>query len=172
MDCLKSIQERKSIRRFEQGNVVARETILAILNAGRLAPSGGNSQPWRFVVVDSEDKRSELQSLIDEREDIEAQRRIAKTASALVAVLYERTTPHGELKAVQAIGASIQNILLASHALGVGACWLGHHRDGVIEKALGCAYTEELMAIIAIGKPDENPPRRPRKPLDQLARFI
>lgn len=172
MDCFEAIQERKSIRRFEPETVIQRETILAILDAGRLAPSGGNSQPWRFVVVQSEEKRSALQSLIEEREEIPAQHRIAKTAGVLIAVLYERNTPHGELKAVQAIGSAIENILLATHALGFGACWLGYHRDSVIEKTLGCAYTEELMALIAIGQPGEKPPRRPRRPLDELVRFI
>lgn len=171
MECLEAIRSRKSIRRFGAGEI-PRETIMTILEAGRYAPSGGNSQPWRFVVIESPKKKAELQRLIEEREKTPAQRRISETSQLVIAVIYERTTPHGELKGIQGIGACIQNILLAVHALGLGACWMGYHRDTLIEDVLECSYTEELMALIAIGIPDENPPRRPRRSLDATTRFL
>lgn len=168
---LKVIYSRQSIRKFGD-EAVTNEQMLKILEAGRLAPSGGNSQPWRFVVVQSKEKRDELLKLIYERENIQAQRQIIETASVVIAVLYERETPHGELNAIQAIGAAIENMLLAVHALGLGACWMGHHRDKEIENMLGASKTEELMALVAIGHPTGRPPFRGRKSLDEIARYI
>ena len=65
-DVLKAIQTRRSVRRYTDAPV-SREQIEAILEAGRFAPSGKNTQPWRFVVVESEAKRSELAILFPQQ---------------------------------------------------------------------------------------------------------
>ena len=165
------IYSRQSIRKFTDAPVT-QEQQLQILEAGRLAPSGGNSQPWRFVVVQSKKKRDELLKLIYERESIQGQRMIIETAAVVIAVLYEKETPHGELNAIQAIGAAIENMLLAVHALGLGACWMGHHRDRELEEMLCAGPTEDLMALIAIGHPAMQPPFRGRKSLGEIMRYI
>ena len=62
MDVLQAIQSRRSIRRFKADSL-PRESIEAILDAGRLAPSGKNNQPWRFVVVQN-DEREKMYSCL------------------------------------------------------------------------------------------------------------
>ena len=73
---------------------------------------------------------------------------------------------------VQAIGACAQNILLAAHSLGLGACWIGRVRDEQVERVLEAKEHEELMMLIPIGYPKESPPPRDRKPLAELVRRI
>lgn len=163
-DVLKAIQARCSVRRYTDAPVL-REQIETILEAGRFAPSGKNTQPWRFVVVESEFKRSELATLFP-------QQGLVAAAPVTLAVLLDREAGYDELKDVQGIGAAIENILLGVHALGLGACWMGRARDKEIERFLGAREGEELMAIIPIGHPAEVPTPASRFSLQDLARFI
>jgi len=163
-DVLKAIRTRRSVRHYTDAPV-SREQIETILEAGRFAPSGKNTQPWRFVVVESETKRSELAALFPR------QGLVAATPVTL-AVILDRDAGYDELKDVQGIGAAIENILLAVHSLGLGACWMGKARDEEIERFLGAREGEELMAIIPIGHPAEAPTPASRLSLQDLARFI
>ena len=163
-DVLKAIRTRRSVRCYTDAPV-SREQIETILEAGRFAPSGKNTQPWRFVVVESEAKRSELAMLFP-------QQGLVMATPVTLAVLLDRDAGYDELKDVQGIGAAIENILLAVHALGLGACWMGKARDEEIERFLEAREGEELMAIIPIGHPAEAPLPISRHPLEILARFI
>ena len=163
-DVLKAIRTRRSVRRYTD-TPVSREHIETILEAGRFAPSGKNTQPWRFVVVESEAKRSELATLFP-------QQGLVAATPVTLAVLLNREAGYDELKDVQGIGAAIENILLAVHALGLGACWMGKACDKEIELLLGAREGEELMALISIGHPAKVSTPTPRRPLADLARFI
>ncbi len=163
-DVLQAIATRRSIRRFT-GEPILREQLDAILEAGRLAPSGKNTQPWRFVVVESPNKKAALARHTPQAGMIAA-------APVTLAVLRDRSAGYDELKDAQGIGAAIENILLAVHALGLGACWIGKTRDPVIERELCAQDGEELMALIPIGHPAETPAPTPRRRLEDLVRFI
>jgi len=163
-DVLQAIKKRRSVRRFTS-EPITREQVEAILEAGRWAPSGKNTQPWRFVVVQSPDKREALAALAPQAGMVAA-------ASVTLAVLLDRSAGYDTLKDTQGIGAAIENILLAAHALDLGACWMGKTRDASIEAALGAKEGEELMALIPIGHPAKQPDAGPRHPLESITRFI
>ena len=161
---LDMIRDRRSVRAFRP-DPVEKEKLDAILDAGRWAPSGKNTQPWRFVVVESAAKRAELAKLV-------TQRNMIGTAPVTLAILLDRRAGYDELKDAQGIGACAQNILLAVHALGLGACWIGRARDEEIESLLGAREGEELMMLIPIGYPAETPPARERRPLPEMVRRV
>ena len=163
-DILKAIHERRSVRRFKP-EPVAREQIELILEAGRWAPSGKNTQPWRFVVVQNEEKKKALEKLAPQREMI-------ATAPITLAVLLDKEAGYDDLKDAQGIGACIQNILLAVHSLELGACWMGRARDSEIERLLDAKESEELMALIPVGHPAEEPTPTPRHSLQEILRFV
>ncbi|GAB4305747.1 MAG: nitroreductase [Candidatus Bipolaricaulota bacterium] len=163
-EVLQAIRARRSIRAF-RSQPVEPEKVEAVLDAGRWAPSGKNTQPWRFVVVESAAKRAELVKLVPQRD-------MVATAPVTVAILLDRQAGYDELKDAQGIGACAQNILLAVHALGLGACWIGRARDREVEAVLGAREGEELMMLIPIGYPAEEPPARDRRPLAELVRRI
>lgn len=163
-DLLKLIETRRSVRQFVS-EPVKRADIEKILNAGRFAPSGKNTQPWRFVVVESVRKREELAKLAP-------QAGMIATAPATLAILLDRDAGYDELKDAQGIGAVIENILLAVHALGLGACWMGKTRNAEIERVVGAKEHEELMALIPIGHPAEGSNDASRLPLETITRFI
>ncbi len=163
-EILRTIHDRRSVRAFRRDSV-EKEKVDAILDAGRWAPSGKNTQPWRFVVVESASQRTELAKLVP-------QKNMVGSAPVTLAILLDRQAGYDELKDAQGIGACAQNILLAVHALDLGACWIGRARDREIETLLGARENEELMMLIPIGYPAETPPVRERRPLSELVRRI
>ncbi len=163
-EVLRAIQERRSIRSFKT-DPVEPEKLEAILEAARWAPSGKNTQPWRLVVVESQEKREQLGRLVTQMDMI-------RTAPVTIAVLLDTEAGYDRVKDIQAIGACAQNILLAAHSLGLGACWIGRVRDEQVEAVLGAKENEELMMLIPIGYPVSTPPPKERKPLTELVRRI
>ncbi len=161
---LQEIKRRRTVRAFRT-DPVEEDKIQAILDAGRWAPSGKNTQPWRFIVVRSEEKRAELGQLVP-------QRNMIATAPVTIAVLKHVPSGYDELKDAQGIGACAQNMLLAAHALGLGACWIGRARDPELEGLLGAQEDEELMLLLPIGYPAEEPGEGKRKPLEELSRTL
>lgn len=160
---MKVIKDRRSIRKFTD-QTVSKEDILKILEAGRWAPSGLNNQPWRFVVIYADDERKSALSHCTKYG------KIIERANALIVVLIDKDVMYSEVKDYQAIGACIQNMLLAIHAMGLGGVWLGeilNQENKVLEilKLNDSKYS--LMAVIAIGYPNEQG-RSSRKPLTDL----
>ena len=164
MSVLEAIRTRRSVREFT-GQEVSGEQIEQILEAGRWAPSGLNNQPWRFVVIRNA-------SLKEQVADCTSYRRTIKEANVLIGVFLDADTMYDRTKDVQAIGACIQNMLLAIHDLGLGACWMGEilNRRTEVEKLLAVPETYELMVVLAIGHPKPRERSSSRKSLDELIR--
>jgi nitroreductase len=76
------------------------------------------------------------------------------------------------LPGLQSVSAAIQNMLLAVHALGYGSCWMTGPlvAQESFEKLLGYDKDKFIAALLPIGVPDENPPARSRRPLDEVVR--
>jgi nitroreductase len=154
MEALKAIMTRRSIRRFSETPVADGE-IETILRAAMAAPSAGNQQSWRFVVV-------------TERERLE---RLAATspfagplaqAPLAIVVCGETTGERHPGYWVEDCSAAMENLLLAAHSLGLGGVWLGYHPDAErVEKVrdeLRLPDTVVPLGIAAIGHPDEEKP--------------
>ncbi len=162
-EVLATIKARRSVRKFAPGEV-SDEDLTAILDAGRWAPSGKNTQPWRFIVVRSPEKRQALAALVP-------QDRMIATAPVTIAVMYDRTAGYNGFKDAQAIGAAIENILLAVHSLGLAACWMGKIRNPAIEAVVEARDFEELAALIPLGRPGEVPTPPSRLSRDEIVRY-
>ena len=161
---LQVISRRRSVRAFTD-RPVSDEMIMEIMDAGRYAPSGHNTQPWRVVVVKSPAKKQQLAKLAPQDDMI-------RSAPVTLAVLLDLTEGYDELKDAQAIGAMIENMLIAVHSLGLGACWMGRTCERQIEKLVGAAEHEQLMALIPVGYAASTANDVIRRPLSEIARFI
>lgn len=162
MEVLEAIYSRRSVRDFTD-EPVDRDQVQEILRAGSWAPSGLNNQPWRFVVVRDREMRGGLARLT-------RYSRILEEAQAAIAVFAERTAMYHDTKDHQAIGACLQNMLLAAHALGLGAVWLGEilKNAGAVRQVLDLPDTLELMAVIAVGHPRIKERKSERKAMGEL----
>lgn len=160
---LEAIRNRRSIRRYT-AEPVPREALLAVLEAGRWAPSGLNNQPWRFLVVQAGDPRQEALAGLTKYSHI------VRQAAALFCVFLDREIVYNRAKDLQGVGACLQNMLLAAHAQGLGAVWLGEiiNQEPRVTEALGLdGQRLELMAVLAAGWPDQKG-SSDRKPLEQI----
>jgi nitroreductase len=162
LDIIGLIKARRSIRKFKSG-AVSEELVERILEAGRWAPSGLNNQPWRFAVVRDRERIKEISKLTHYH-------RVVLGAQVLIPVFIDTAKIYHREKDIQSIGACLQNMLLEIHALGLGAVWLGEiiRSNLPMKKILGLGDELELMAVLAVGYPDEAPRPTKRKTLQEL----
>ena len=208
MDLFDAIKGRTSVRRFKQ-TPVADGDIEKIPDAGRLAPSANNTQPWSFLVI--KDKKTlanmaeAVREMIDRmiphaEDDRQAQRLSAykstyytffENAPAVIAVFmegYDAGTekvlakmgyPAEDIRrlrpapGLQSVAAAIEHMLLATHALGYGSCWMTGPlvAQEAFEKLLGYGKEKFIAALLPVGVPDERPQARPRKALGEIMRI-
>ncbi len=147
MDAVTAIRERRSVRRYRP-DPVPEATLRELVAAACWAPSGLNNQPWRFYIVTDAAKREALAGCT-------RYGRVLRGAPAAIAVLLDNTATYHRDKDCQAIGAAIQNLLLAATAAGLGTCWLGEilNRRQEVEQILGTPAELELMAVVTVGHP-------------------
>lgn len=159
MEVMRAIESRRSERKY--GNeTVKRTAIEKMLSLGTLAPSGKNGQPWRFAVI-HEDKE-----LLHKVAECTVYKNFVQKADCLICVFMDKTESYHYVKDCQAIGACIQNMLLAATELNLGACWIGEilNRDTEVKRILGINNRYDLMAVIAVGsKIGKESKRTPRK---------
>jgi nitroreductase len=162
MDILKGLYTRRSIRHFTPQKINTAQ-IEEIIKAGTWAPSGLNNQPWRFVPITNKDRLKELASLTKYH-------RTVQEAPLCIAVLLHKESMYNELKDHLAMGACIQNMLLAAHALDLGAVWLGEilNKAGDVLTLLDLTDEFELMAVVAVGHPTGEMKESRRKPISEV----
>jgi nitroreductase len=162
MDVLSALRERRSIRKFKKAQL-PKEKIDAILEAASWAPSAGNLQARSFITVCDETARNKL------AEAAYGQRFIAEAPAAIVVCAEHATSGSrygkrgSDLYAIQDATAAAQNILIASHALGLGSCWVGAFSETQVKKLLEIPDGVTPVAIIPVGIPDEKPSAPKRK---------
>ncbi|MHA1785516.1 MAG: nitroreductase family protein [Candidatus Helarchaeota archaeon] len=163
MNELNVIKSRFSVRSFKK-NEVEDEKIKEILECGRQAPSGLNNQPWRFIVIRDVTIKEKIASCTKYG-------KILNSANVLIAVFFDEEVGYNRTKDIQAIGACIENMMLAIHALGLGGVWIGEilNQKEKVEEILEVPKSFELQAIIALGYPIDNLKKTSsRKELNQI----
>lgn len=167
MDVLECIRTRRSIRKFKKMPVEWYK-IGQIATAGIHAPSAGNLQDFRFLAVTKEQIKIQIAEFCMNQ---------SWMADAYVyLVVYSCFTKtkrfygiRGErLYSIQSSAAAVENMLLAAHSLGLGACWVGAFDEDSVKQALGLPDYYRVQAIIPIGYPDEKPPIPPKYQLEVM----
>ncbi|HID17560.1 TPA: nitroreductase family protein [Candidatus Bathyarchaeota archaeon] len=167
MELFEAIFGRRSVRAFEREEV-PEEYLRKLIDAARFAPSAGNLQPWEFVVVRSEGtKRALAEAALRQYFIEEAPLVIVVCANEVRSGRY-----YGErgakLYCLQDTAAAVQNILLAAHGLGLGACWVGAFREAEVARVIGAPAGVRPVAIVPIGFPREKPKAPPRRSLKEI----
>jgi nitroreductase len=152
---IENIMTRTSIRQYKD-QPVEQEKIDILLKAAMAAPSAVNLQPWHFIVITDKQTIGLLSG------------QQPTNAPLLIAVCGDTdktTTPDGKMKLpdfwVEDVSAATENLLLAAHALGLGAVWTGVYpamdRTAEVANVLNCPKNIVPMAVVRIGYPDESP---------------
>lgn len=178
---LEAIKTRRSVREYES-RPVPKEVIETVIEAGNLAPSAMNSQPWRFVVVENAAVKKRLREvalpnarkLLDPLKDVDPARHLAimKRFAELEDPIYY-TAPTilfvigSGRYADHSCPLACENIMLAAHSLGLGTCWVGLGsmvtEDKEVRKTLELADDERIFGPILLGYPKERPEPPPKK---------
>lgn len=172
MDIFEAISRRRSIRQFDPEGQVDDEAVKKILGAGTAAPSAGNGQSWRFIVVRDRELKHRLAFEAGHQRFIDQ----APVAIVVCADLSAAEKSYGErgrsTYALQDTAAAIENMLLAVTAMGLGSCWVGAFNEGVAAEILGLSSDVRPLAILPIGHPAEPALRvPPRRGLEDVAAF-
>jgi coenzyme F420-0:L-glutamate ligase / coenzyme F420-1:gamma-L-glutamate ligase len=189
------IRTRRSIRRYQPGPI-APGVLQRILEAGTWAPSAHNRQPWRFVVLTELVQRERLAATMgnllrasrtadgDDSTDIDGDvarsyARITGAGAAIVAFLTledmdvypdPKRSRAEELMAVQGVAMAVQNILVAAHAEGIGACWMCAPLfcQEEVGAALGVPSHWQAQALLTLGLPASTGKPATRRPVDEV----
>lgn len=184
MDLMQAIRERRSIRKFRP-DPIPEEALGAVLEAARLAPSWANTQCWRLVVVRNPDTRAKLaEALTTGRPGAKnAAFEAVRNAPIVIVACAQRglsgcysagdkkgapATDKGEWWFMFDLGLAMHNLTLAAHALGLGTVHVGLFDAAAVARILGVPESVAVVEIIPLGRPDENPPARPRKELSEF----
>ena len=151
MEAIEAIMGRRSIRRYTDKKI-PEETITKLLKAAMNAPSAHNKQPWHFIVVDDRETMLKIP-------EYHQYSKMLENASHAIVVLGDNNIQTSDFW-VHDTSAATENILIAAHAMGLGAVWLGiHPHESLIEgtkKLFDIPDHVTPLCIISLGYPDEN----------------
>ena len=163
MDFFDAVKNRRSIRKYKD-RPVEPEKLRKILDSARIAPSARNRQPWKFIVVsDSDVKRKVYKAARNQEFVLEA-----PVIIAAVGYPTDYVCGNGNIAHQVDLGIVGEHIALSASALGLGTCWIAAFYQGKMRKALEIPEDAHIVAIFALGYPDEMPKPLVRKPLDSI----
>ena len=158
MDTLRTIFERRSIRRYRQ-DAIPDEHLRQILEAGRQAPSAGNRQPWHFIVVGDPEQKQRVALAC------KGQMWMADAAHVVVAVgLPEVSSKWHRVD----VAIALENMVLAARSLGYGTCWIGAFQPAQVKEVCRIPAEMEVVVCTPLGVPDVAPAARVCKPWEQV----
>lgn len=162
MDVLEAIKKRRSVREFTD-EPLNKESITQILDATRWAPSGGNQQRWRFVVVTDPQVKEMIKKV--------SPGIFAMPAAFIVICMKKKARARAwdEWLCAADCGIAAQNIMLAAFSLGIGTCVVASFAKEALREILEVPEGIEPSLIVTLGRYESLPEAPERKPLKEIA---
>jgi nitroreductase len=166
MDVYEAIALRKSVRAFQDKDV-PEDVLLRLLNAARLAPSAGNRQEWRFVVVRDPATRRKLAAA--------ARNQTFVGEAPVVLACCAETDGHrmtcGQLCYPIDVAIAMDHLSLCAVAEGLGTCWIGAFHEQQVKETLGIPEEVRVVGLMPLGYPrDPGPAEKKRLPLEAIVK--
>jgi nitroreductase len=157
------IRERKSIRRYRTDSVSLHDIDL-VLEAARLAPSWDNRQCWKFISVTDTALKENIGKASKQEWLAQAPVIIVCCADPL------KSGVKGDQEYYMLdVGISMEHLILAATALGLGTCWVGAFNEKLLKRTLGVPRNVRVVALTPLGYPDEKPEPTTRKNLNEIS---
>jgi nitroreductase len=158
-----TIQKRQSVRKYKS-NPISSNELNFVLEAARLAPSWANLQCWEIIVVSDELLKKAISEICG----------LNWLAQAPVVIVFCADPSKSGVKGDQEyymldVGISMEHLILAATALGLGTCWVGVFNEKLMRRALGVPRNIRVVALTPMGYPDEKPRPTTRKSLDEIS---
>lgn len=175
---MKEIEERRSIRKFQEREVEPK-LVERLLESARLAPSGSNTQPWNFIVI--RDRKIIAQAAWATHR----QEWLAKAPLLLACVadgkrrfqddVFRPVDDYSTLPELKMMirdsAIAMEHVSLEAVALGLGTCWACWFEQKDIRPVLHVPEDHYVVGLIAVGYPDEAPKPRLRKSMEEMVRY-
>ncbi len=163
MDTIETLMKRRSCRAYKVGKI-SEEHLHIILEAGRYAPSAGNTQPWRFVITRGSELKKEVAVACAE------QHWMANADVILTGIgVPKESRGHGDWQWYPVdVAIAMQNMVVAATSLGYGTCWIGAFDQQQVKQLLSIPPEMHVVALLPIGIPDDTHDAPPRKSWDLL----
>jgi nitroreductase len=167
MDAIKCINTRRSIRKYKNKKIPA-DIIKQLITAGSNAPSSLNDQPWVFITTTKKEKMGNIAGL-----KVQLSKFIA-TAPLMIASCYDETKSRAKHHNLENVALAAENILLAAHALGLGACYVTAFdpRFPEIEQSIIKEFALPIhikpVCLISVGYPDQKPGNKKMRKLSEI----
>ncbi|MBW3012912.1 nitroreductase family protein [Candidatus Woesearchaeota archaeon] len=170
MDVYELIKKRRSIRKYRP-DPIEWDKVAKILNAGHHAPSAGNLQSWRFIVVKDPETKNKIANAAFNQLWMET----APVHIVICASLSRSSQTYGvrgeRLYVVQDCAMAAMSMLLAAESLGLATCFVGAFDEGQLKRDLDIPDNARPQGIITLGHADEKVPAPSRFRLDDLTYF-
>ncbi|MGB9742917.1 MAG: nitroreductase family protein [bacterium] len=168
MEFYEVIRRRMSVRAYKP-DPVPDEVLNRILEAGRLAPSAKNLQPWKFIVVRDDKIRQELVPACRNQAFI-AQAPLVICACALLEQAWKGMGGYWSAAEVD-VTIALEHIILAAANEGLGTCWIGAFTESEVRRVLAIPEGVKPVALTPLGYPAQEPKPRPRKEIKEIVCF-
>ena len=165
MDVAQAIRSRYSCRQY-QNRPLEPDTLRAVLEAGRLAPSAKNLQDWRFVVVTDEKMKKKLAAAANNQSFLE-------TAGAVIVAcsICDHVMRCGQAVGPIDVAIALEHIALQATELGLATCWIGSFYADMVRQIVGAPDTAVVVELMALGYPADSPKPPRREAFDQVVSF-
>ncbi len=167
MDYYKVIKKRRSMRAYENRDV-EEDKLKRILEAARIAPSAANAQPWRFIVIRKIEVKQKLKAAYARPWFWAAP--VVICACGIKSQAWRRSDGKNYLDVDVAI--AMDHLILAATAEGLGTCWIGAFDPTEVKRILHLPAEIEPIALTPLGYPAASPEPKPRKPWEEVIRYI
>lgn len=165
---LEAIRQRRSVRSFKP-EPLTREQLETILEAAVWAPSGGNRQAWRFVVVTDPRRIGAVRALSPGMPGIPTA--VVVACSDLGLSSGGASKPEGEAVVLCDVSMACQNMMLAAWSLGIGSCVIRSFSQLGVARLLGLPEGIRPELLVALGYPARIPPAPPRRPMEEVVHW-
>ena len=167
MDFYEVIRTRRSVRSYKN-KPIPEEVLNRVLETARIAPSGSNRQPWKFILVKDEALKQKMISACKN------QTFVAEAPVIVVAcgkkIPSNRGGYMGEMSMLVDVSIAFTHLILAARAEGLGTCWIGAFNNNEVKRLLEVPNGYEVVAVTPLGYPLEDVFTEPRnrKNLDEI----
>ncbi len=168
MKVLDVIQKRQSVRKYKE-DPISEKALMRVLEAARLAPSGKNFQPWKFIIVKDKALKEKL-AQASAGQFFMAEAPIIIVGCGYPDNCYAHMGRYMKSWSVD-VTIALEHLILQAQEEGLGTCWIGSFEEEEVKAILNIPENVKVLALTPLGYPDEIPRSRGRKSLDEIISY-
>ena len=168
MSVLDIIRQRRSVRVYRR-DPIPEESLFRVLEAARLAPSGKNLQPWKFILVQDNELKRKL-AKASNSQDFIADAPLVLVACGFPGECYRSMGRYMKSWPVD-VTIALEHLILQAQEEGLGTCWIGSFEEEEVKSLLSVPEHVKVLALTPLGYPAEVPEFRGRKSIEEIVSY-